>query len=82
MLSRPYLYLSSLIQTSRPTSMDVQLVVRGIVGLTNGLSFIYLKNCLQDMFDEITTKRKKKEENEDKDICIYDSVGTWFPFYF
>lgn len=76
MLSRPYLYLSSLIQTSRPTSMDVQLVVRGIVGLTNGLSFIYLKNCLQDMFDEIT--KKKKEENEDKDIYIYDSVGTWF----
>ncbi|CAI4747753.1 BAQ_1a_G0046930.mRNA.1.CDS.1 [Saccharomyces cerevisiae] len=76
MLSRPYLYLSSLIQTSRPTSIDVQLVVRGIVGLTNGLSFIYLKNCLQDMFDEIT--KKKKEENEDKDIYIYDSVGTWF----
>lgn len=76
MLSGPYLYLSSLIQTSRPTSMDVQLVVRGIVGLTNGLSFIYLKNCLQDMFDEIT--KKKKEENEDKDIYIYDSVGTWF----
>lgn len=76
MLSRPYLYLSSLIQTSRPTSMDVQLVVRGIVGLANGLSFIYLKNCLQDMFDEIT--KKKKEENEDKDIYIYDSVGTWF----
>lgn len=76
MLSRPYLYLSSLIQTSRPTSMDVQLVVRGIVGLTNGLSFIYLKNCLQDMFDEII--EKKKEENEDKDIYIYDSAGTWF----
>ncbi|CAD6643085.1 HN1_G0012700.mRNA.1.CDS.1 [Saccharomyces cerevisiae] len=76
MLSRPYLYLSSLIQTSRPTSIDVQLVVRGIVGLTNGLSFIYLKNCLQDMFNEIT--KKKKEENEDKDIYIYDSVGTWF----
>ncbi|CAI4756213.1 BBL_G0046740.mRNA.1.CDS.1 [Saccharomyces cerevisiae] len=76
MLSRPYLYLSSLIQTSRPTSIDVQLVVRGIVGLTNGLFFIYLKNCLQDMFDEIT--KKKKEENEDKDIYIYDSVGTWF----
>ncbi|CAD6643392.1 CHS_3a_G0047100.mRNA.1.CDS.1 [Saccharomyces cerevisiae] len=76
MLSRPYLYLSSLIQTSRPTSIDVQLVVRGIVGLTNGLSFIYLKNCLQDIFDEIT--KKKKEENEDKDIYIYDSVGTWF----
>ena len=76
MLSRPYLYLSSLIQTSRPTSIDVQLVVRGIVGLTNGLSFIYLKNCLQDMFDEIT--EKKKEENEDKDIYIYDSAGTWF----
>ncbi|AJT29740.1 Alg12p [Saccharomyces cerevisiae YJM1444] len=76
MLSRPYLFLSSLIQTSRPTSIDVQLVVRGIVGLTNGLSFIYLKNCLQDMFDEIT--KKKKEENEDKDIYIYDSVGTWF----
>ena len=76
MLSRPYLYLSSLIQTSRPTSIDVQLVVRGIVGLTNGLSFIYLKNCLQDMFDEII--EKKKEENEDKDIYIYDSAGTWF----
>ncbi|QHS75929.1 dolichyl-P-Man:Man(7)GlcNAc(2)-PP-dolichol alpha-1,6-mannosyltransferase [Saccharomyces paradoxus] len=76
MLSRPYLYFSSLIQASRPTSIDVQLIVRAIIGLTNGLSFIYLKNCLQDTFDKIT--RKKKEENEGKDIYIYDSVGSWF----
>ncbi|EJS41908.1 ecm39p [Saccharomyces arboricola H-6] len=76
MLSRPYLYLSSLVQTARPTSIDVQLVVRAVVGLTNGLSFIYLKNALQDMFDKIT--KKKKEEKEEKDIYVYDSVGSWF----
>ncbi|CAI4050461.1 dolichyl-P-Man:Man(7)GlcNAc(2)-PP-dolichol alpha-1,6-mannosyltransferase SKDI_14G3500 [Saccharomyces kudriavzevii IFO 1802] len=76
MLSRPYLYISSLLQTARPTSIDVQLVVRAVVGLTNGLSFIYLKNALQDMFDKVT--KEQKEKNEEKDICIYDSAGSWF----
>ncbi|CAI1695506.1 hypothetical protein SEUBUCD646_0N03430 [Saccharomyces eubayanus] len=76
MLSRPYLYLSSLIQAAKPSSIDVQLVVRGVVGLTNGISFIYLKNALQDMFDKIT--QKKKEENENQEIYVYDSAGSWF----
>ncbi|CAI4052200.1 hypothetical protein SUVZ_14G3480 [Saccharomyces uvarum] len=79
MLSRPYLYVSSLIQAAKPSSIDVQLVVRGVVGLTNGISFIYLKNALQDMFDEIT--KKKKEENENQDAYVYDSAGSWFIFF-
>lgn len=68
-------------------NLDAQIFARGIIGLFNGLSILYLKNCVQTMFSNERKKRaiaeeKRQEEtqsiiNKATDLDMY-TVGSWF----
>lgn len=68
------------------TQMYAQMIVRGVIGLFNGISLIILKNALQDMFDDIEAKKQKKLEKDGEDgtengtpkSLTFTSVGFWF----
>lgn len=85
-VAKPVIFISSLLGfKSEGTQMYAQLIVRGVIGLFNGLSLIVLKNALQDMFDDIEAKKqKKKQKDGDEEAEVepkgltFTTVGFWF----
>ncbi|CEP61116.1 dolichyl-P-Man:Man(7)GlcNAc(2)-PP-dolichol alpha-1,6-mannosyltransferase LALA0_S02e07074g [Lachancea lanzarotensis] len=58
---------------SSTSNLDAQLVVRSIIGLTNALGFIYLKNRAQELLE----RRVNTHENK---TLKKTSIGTMFSF--
>lgn len=81
-LSKPAIMISSMLNLfTDDTQMHAQLIVRGVIGLVNGLSLIMLKNALQSLFDEIEEKKNKKLEKDGEtpaNTVTMTSVGSWF----
>lgn len=70
-----------------PSQLQVQAIARCIIGLTNALSLIYLKNSAQILFDMAAKKReedeiKKREDGHSVKVRASEAnlstVGTWF----
>ncbi|CCE65757.1 hypothetical protein TPHA_0M01820 [Tetrapisispora phaffii CBS 4417] len=88
-LSKPLVLVSEYIsRTSKPiTDFDTQLLVRCVIGLTNAISLIYLKNsairCLELDKERLQEEdRKRKEESRSlksrvPEVNLY-TVGNWF----
>lgn len=88
-LTKPFVYVSALISGSKqaPTQFESQLLSRCMIGLTNALSLIFLKNCAQNSFD-ITAKEREDDETRRKELGTavksrapeinLNTVGTWF----
>lgn len=88
-LTKPFAAISSIFggNAKASTQFEFQILSRCMIGLTNALSLIYLKNCAQIMFDLSAKKREEDEENRRKQgtsVKIREpeanlsTVGTWF----
>lgn len=88
-LTKPFAAISSIFggNAKASTQFEFQILSRCMIGLTNALSLIYLKNCAQNMFDLSAKKREEDEENRRKQgtsVKIREpeanlsTVGTWF----
>ncbi|CCH61944.1 hypothetical protein TBLA_0F04110 [Henningerozyma blattae CBS 6284] len=69
------------------TSLDTQMLARSMIGMLNGLSILYLKNCVQGMFDrvaELREEQEKKNREETRSVVSrppdtdMTTVGSWF----
>ncbi|SCU92897.1 LAFA_0F13564g1_1 [Lachancea sp. 'fantastica'] len=62
---------------SSTSNLDAQLVVRSVIGLTNALGLIYLKNKAQDLLDRQGNLSKTSKSNENAKPKK-SSIGTFF----
>ena len=83
--TNPFIAISKMFSKSSSdvsAGFETQLLVRSVIGLTNALSLIYLKNSLQSMFDrymESESEQNGKGSNNRSDLIQHFSgVGNWF----
>ncbi|CAR27859.1 ZYRO0D08250p [Zygosaccharomyces rouxii] len=86
-LTKPFTYASSIFSANSPTQFEWQLLTRAIIGLTNWLGLMYLKNCGEhaletQRLEEQEEDKKNKEEGRPVAIRRPDvnliSMGSWF----
>lgn len=88
-LTKPFTAISSIFgnRVRAPTQFEFQILARCMIGLTNALSLIYLKSCVQNLFD-LTAKEQEESEEERRKVgnsvkvrapeANLSTVGTWF----
>ncbi|SMN21586.1 similar to Saccharomyces cerevisiae YNR030W ALG12 Alpha-1,6-mannosyltransferase localized to the ER [Maudiozyma saulgeensis] len=85
---KPFLWVSSLWNGSDalPTQLETQLLARGVIGLINCLSIIYLKEQYQALVDRESGAAEDKEGNKInthiKNDFSFTSAGNWFLLFF
>lgn len=88
-LTKPFTAVSSAFggNLHPSTQLESQILARCMIGLTNALSLIYVKNSAQTMFDLAAKKREETEEERRKQGTAVgarepnsnlSTVGTWF----
>lgn len=74
-------------KASEPSQLGAQTLARAMIGLTNAVSLIYLKNSAQRSFDLKAKKReddeaRRREQGKSVKVREHESnlstVGTWF----
>lgn len=83
-MTKPFIYVSSFLsQQSAPTSgFEAQLLARCMIGLTNGLSLVFLKNKAQKLIDSVQKKKNKSKESPNNDDEEPPStIGGWFSVF-
>ena len=65
------------------TDFETQLLVRCMIGLTNALSLIVLKNSVQKLFEDSLTKEEVEKNNlvQDSNTNYYTTIGSWFVIF-
>lgn len=72
-LTKPFIWASKFFSNddSSPTAFECQLLARAMIGLTNGLSLLYLKNEGQKLLDS-------QEETKPPEKRKQSTIGFWF----
>ncbi|CAL9728570.1 dol-P-Man:Man(7)GlcNAc(2)-PP-Dol alpha-1,6-mannosyltransferase [Monosporozyma unispora] len=80
-LTNPFIAISKLFSKASSdvaTGFETQLLVRSVIGLTNAVGLLCLKNSLQSMFDRYM-KSQQKVNGRDSDLTkTFSWVGNWF----
>lgn len=89
-LTKPFVAISTWLNGPNdipPTEFEAQLLVRCVIGLTNCISLIYLKNAAQQLFTNENKKlmeEEKKRKQESRSVRTrtlnvdVTTLGTWF----
>ncbi|KAM3165552.1 Mannosyltransferase [Lachancea thermotolerans] len=83
-LAKPLVAGSELLfgSDSGPSSgLRTQLLVRGVIGFTNGLSLVFLKHQVQALFDRRNDVAQTKKEQDVSETPTNSYVGTLFALF-
>ncbi|CCD27412.1 dolichyl-P-Man:Man(7)GlcNAc(2)-PP-dolichol alpha-1,6-mannosyltransferase NDAI_0K02210 [Naumovozyma dairenensis CBS 421] len=90
-LTKPFTFVSRLYNNHYSSSeiavtsnLETQLLVRCMVGLTNALSMIYLKNSVKSLFEKKFEKEENEKENgttRTSNSSFYTTIDTWFNLF-